>query len=105
MAARPRHGDRIAPMGTHGLPQGGFGVEVVATLITIGDRQPGAMAHAAGVRLQVSEYQAQERRFANAIRSDQANTVTAHDAGREVTYHHLLTERFRNLVEFHDHLT
>src|SRR5712692_3856769 len=104
MAARPSYRHRIASMRTDALPERSFRVKLLAALIEIGHRQPGAVAHAAGIGLQFAEHEAQERGFANAVRPDQANAVAAHDTGREATHHHLRTESFRNRVEFKHHL-
>src|SRR5262252_7783556 len=104
MAARPSHCHRIAAMRTDGLPQRGFRVELRTALVEIGHRQPGTVAYAPGIGRQFTEYDAQERRFADAVRPHQANAVAAHDAGREVTQHYLLTKRFRDLVELNHHL-
>src|SRR5262245_47493984 len=104
MALLAAHRHRIAAMRADRLPQRSFRIELLAALIKVGHRQPGAVAHASSVRLQLAKDEAQERRFANAVRPHQTNAVTAHDAGGEVTYYHLLTKRFHDMIEFNNQL-
>ena len=55
MALLSAHRHRIAPLRADGLPQRRFRIELLATLIKVGHRQSGAMAHASGVGLQLAK--------------------------------------------------
>ena len=59
-------------------------VELGAQLVEVGDLEVGAVADAARLRRQLAQQQAQQRRLARAVRTDDAELVAAHDRRREV---------------------
>ena len=98
------HYDLIAAVRAEGFPQGGLGVQLGAPLVEIDLRQPGAEAQASGVRRQFAHEDVDERRFADAVRPDQADAVAAHDAGREIAHHRVIAEGFGDALGLDDHL-
>ncbi len=74
-------------------------IEHRAHLIEVGDLQIRAQAHAAAVRRLKSKQYANERRLADAIASDEADAVAAHDAQREVLDDLALAEALADSVK------
>ena len=67
-------------------------IELAAELVEVGDFDLGALTDLARVGLQFAEDQAQQRRLAGAVGTDQANLVAAHQAGREIAHHGLFAK-------------
>jgi hypothetical protein len=62
-----------------GVGNRSIGIELLALLIEIGDVEPRAVTDGPFVRFGLLHQQTQQRRFARAIRTDQADAITAQD--------------------------
>ena len=88
---------RVAAV-AHRVEHRPFRVELLALLVVIGDLDVGAASDLAPVRRQVAEQQPQQRRFARAVRSDQANPIAADDTRRKIPNHRVRSECLRDMV-------
>ena len=96
-------GQRIAaPTGQHVL-EGGFGIERSAALIEHGELKPRAEPHSAAIGLNLAGQHADQRRFARAIGTDDADPAAAHDARRKIVDHHPLAKRLVDIFGLDDH--
>src|SRR2546430_79727 len=86
--------DEIAAAGER-VPQDRFRIEARAGLVERCQHKIGAMPDGAPVRGQGAGQEVDERRLARAVGADQAETIAAQDAGREILDDHALAKRFR----------
>ena len=62
-----------------GVGDGGFGIELLALLVEIGDLQPRPAADGALVGLELADQQPQQRRLSGPVRTDQPDAIAAQD--------------------------
>ena len=71
--------DAVVPV-ANGVEDGLLRIQLFALLVVIGDLHVGAAPHLPRVGRQLAEDDPQQRRFAGAVRADEADAVAAHDA-------------------------
>ncbi len=88
----------------HVFPHGFLRVENASVLIEIGELQPCSQDHLTAAWLKFSENQFKKRAFAWSIRADNADTITAQDACREIANDDIIVVTKAHLTHVDDEL-
>ena len=79
-------------------------IELGTELVEVGDFHLRALAHDAGIRLQLAEDEAEQRRLAGAVGADQADLVATLDAGGKVAHDLALAISLVDMLQLGDQL-
>jgi hypothetical protein len=78
------------------------GIQLIPKLIEGGDGEVGAKAYGTGVGFELAEENAEQRGFADPVRPDDSDLVTAEDGGAEVPQDGLTGEGVGNVFKLSD---
>src|SRR5207247_11200098 len=81
--AHAGHGDGVVAVANR-VDDRSLGIELLPLLIEICDLHVGAALDTARIRRQLPDEQAQQRRLTGAVRPDEADSIAADDARREI---------------------